>query len=358
MKKIEELNLIKVWTTEYSYFSLFCFMDGYISRAKVLVGGGFKNIIFKYEKGLATVYRVNEELFTVSKYYAQRSIDDISYLENSIKKSYELSEKITISASYKSTFVDLEKFVEFKNDLIDFLPYYLVFLWTTDGIKNLGYNSGLKSKIEELCLDARHKTETFYPDLEKAISRNLFTVFGSKFTKDQLSVLTLVEIENLIKNQSLPDKSELDNRFELSLLINSDDGVVIKTGEEAKNIIDKIENFDENITNFSGNIAMKGIAKGKVKIIFRDEDMNKFIDGDILVTTMTRPDWLPVMKKSSAYVTDAGGLLCHAAIIAREMKKPCIIGTKIATKVLKDGDEVEVNADTGVVKILKRASEK
>jgi phosphoenolpyruvate synthase/pyruvate phosphate dikinase len=54
------------------------------------------------------------------------------------------------------------------------------------------------------------------------------------------------------------------------------------------------------------------------------------------------------------FVTNEGGLLSHAAIVARELKKPCIIGTKIATKVLKDGDLVEVNADTGVVTILKK----
>jgi pyruvate,water dikinase len=59
------------------------------------------------------------------------------------------------------------------------------------------------------------------------------------------------------------------------------------------------------------------------------------------------------MQKAAAFVTDEGGLTCHAAIVAREMKKPCIIGTKIATKVLKDGDMVEVDANKGIVKILK-----
>jgi len=62
---------------------------------------------------------------------------------------------------------------------------------------------------------------------------------------------------------------------------------------------------------------------------------------------------LPAMNKASAFITDEGGITCHAAIVARELGKPCIIGTKIATKVLKDGDEVEVNADKGIVKIIK-----
>jgi len=59
------------------------------------------------------------------------------------------------------------------------------------------------------------------------------------------------------------------------------------------------------------------------------------------------------MKKAAAFVTDEGGITCHAAIVARELKKPCIIGTKIATQALKDGDEVEVDADKGAVKLLK-----
>ena len=65
---------------------------------------------------------------------------------------------------------------------------------------------------------------------------------------------------------------------------------------------------------------------------------------------MTDPRYVPAMKKAAAIVTDEGGITCHAAIVSRELKKPCIIGTKIATKVLKDGDEVEVDAEKGVVK--------
>ena len=63
-------------------------------------------------------------------------------------------------------------------------------------------------------------------------------------------------------------------------------------------------------------------------------------------------NFIGAMEKAAAFVTDEGGITCHAAIIAREMKKPCIIGTKNATKVLKDGDIVEVDANTGIVKII------
>jgi pyruvate,water dikinase len=65
---------------------------------------------------------------------------------------------------------------------------------------------------------------------------------------------------------------------------------------------------------------------------------------------MTDPHYLPIMKKAAAFVTDEGGLLCHAAIVARELKKPCVISTKVATKIFKDGDLVEVDANRGIIR--------
>ena len=78
--------------------------------------------------------------------------------------------------------------------------------------------------------------------------------------------------------------------------------------------------------------------------------MDKVNEGDILVSVATTPSIIMAMKKAAAFVTDEGGLTCHAAIVAREMKKPCVIGTKIATKVFKDGDVVEVDAERGIVR--------
>ena len=80
---------------------------------------------------------------------------------------------------------------------------------------------------------------------------------------------------------------------------------------------------------------------------------DKFKNKEILVSSMTTPSMVPIMKKAAAFITDEGGITCHAAILAREMKKPCIIGTKVATKALKDGDLVEVDADKGMVRIIK-----
>jgi len=104
------------------------------------------------------------------------------------------------------------------------------------------------------------------------------------------------------------------------------------------------------VVEFNGIVASKGKVKGIVNVILNPEATKKFEKGEILVTTMTSPKFTVFYKKTSAIVTDSGGMLCHAAIVAREMNVPCIIGTKIATKVLKDGDYIEVDANSGIVK--------
>jgi phosphohistidine swiveling domain-containing protein len=101
-----------------------------------------------------------------------------------------------------------------------------------------------------------------------------------------------------------------------------------------------------------GQIAFLGKVRGPVKIVKFVSELNKVRDGDILVTQMTFPSFIPAMRRAKAFITDEGGITCHAAIIAREMKKPCIIGTKIATRVLRDGDLIEVDAERGIVKKL------
>ena len=95
--------------------------------------------------------------------------------------------------------------------------------------------------------------------------------------------------------------------------------------------------------------ASPGIASGRVKIIYSADEIDKIEKGDVLVTTMTNPDMVPAMEKAAAIVTDEGGITSHAAIVSRELGVPCIVGTERATKVLKNGQLVTVDAYKGVV---------
>ncbi|MGC8940472.1 MAG: phosphoenolpyruvate synthase [Candidatus Nanoarchaeia archaeon] len=95
--------------------------------------------------------------------------------------------------------------------------------------------------------------------------------------------------------------------------------------------------------------ASPGIASGPVKIILSMAELDKVQKGDILVTTMTTPDFVPAMQRAAAIVTDHGGMTAHASIVSREMGKPCVVGTKTATQTLKDGQIITVDGDRGFV---------
>jgi pyruvate,water dikinase len=98
-----------------------------------------------------------------------------------------------------------------------------------------------------------------------------------------------------------------------------------------------------------------GKATGRVKICKTMKDIEKFEAGYVLVASMTRPEFVPAMKKAVGVVTDEGGITSHAAVISRELGVPCVIGARIATKILRDGDLVEVNANHAQVRIIERA---
>lgn len=108
-----------------------------------------------------------------------------------------------------------------------------------------------------------------------------------------------------------------------------------------------------NESKVTGRVAFRGYVKGPAKIVRFVSELDKVKSGDILITPMTFPSFIMAMDRAAAFVTDEGGITCHAAIVAREMQKPCITGTKIATKVFKDGDLVEVNANKGIVRKIK-----
>lgn len=134
------------------------------------------------------------------------------------------------------------------------------------------------------------------------------------------------------------------------------DGKVRKAiGEEALNLINKFSKQEKlSAEEINGQVAYGGKVKGNVLIALKVEDIDeRVVENKILVVPMTTPEFVPFLPKVKAIITDEGGITCHAAIVSREMRKPCIIGTKIATKVLKDGDLVEVDAEKGVVKLVK-----
>ncbi len=107
-----------------------------------------------------------------------------------------------------------------------------------------------------------------------------------------------------------------------------------------------------NVQEVRGQVAYPGNVVGMARLLFHASHARFLKRGEVLIANMTHPDYLVAIKRAGAIVTDEGGIVCHAAIISRELKIPCVVGTKIATKVFKDGDRVEVDAIRGIVKKL------
>jgi phosphohistidine swiveling domain-containing protein len=201
------------------------------------------------------------------------------------------------------------------------------------------------------------KELTFWRDERKkfnfvglfALTQLVLEMLRRKGLKESyLRFLTLEEVlhgfpsvEELRKRASFPIVWYLDYRKS-----------IVYAGANSEQMFGEILGKGEVKGDLRGMTASLGTAAGIVKVVLSPKEFPKFRDGDILVTHMTRPEFVPIMKKAAAIVTDEGGITCHAAIVSRELEIPCVVGTRIATKVLVDGDKVEVRANHGLVRKL------
>lgn len=169
------------------------------------------------------------------------------------------------------------------------------------------------------------------------------------------------DIDNLLLRNKRLEQEELNKREKI-FCISYIESNKIKTdwlfGKQTEEVIQFFKQKREKLANrrLQGLVASSGMKdkmiQGKVKIVFNPAK-DIFQKDEILVTGMTRPEFVPLMKKAKAIITNEGGITSHAAIVSRELKVPCIIGTKVATDVLKDGEIVEVDLEKGIIKVLK-----
>lgn len=168
--------------------------------------------------------------------------------------------------------------------------------------------------------------------------------------------LTPDEAEKALSEKTYPKKEIIESR-------KKGYAVIIENGkcfasDEMKKYIVKVEERDDFVEEtqiIKGQPGCRGKVVGKVRVIMKKEELNNFKADEILVTSMTSIDFVPIMKKAAAIVTNEGGITCHAAIVSRELNVPCVIGTNVATKLLKTGDMIEVDANSGIVRIIKKA---
>jgi phosphohistidine swiveling domain-containing protein len=171
---------------------------------------------------------------------------------------------------------------------------------------------------------------------------------------EDISYLQESEIVDFLANGNKVPEDVVKNRKNMGFVIyfTPEHEVICKTGEgiepalEERGFAFAEESVSEEIR---GTPASPGKVSGRVTIVKGVSDLDKVKKGDILVAVTTHPDYVPAMRRAAAIVTDEGGLTSHAAIVSREFGLPCVVGTRRVTKLLKDGDTVEVDADSGSV---------
>lgn len=181
---------------------------------------------------------------------------------------------------------------------------------------------------------------------------------------EDLIMLDDKEILDILKNQgtmSKEIKTVLKNRKKGFAMIWINGNVQTVFGDESLELQDEIARIYKTLSDegekstskiISGSIANRGKVKGIARVLTTYQDIYKVEKGDIIVATMTTPDYVSAMEKASGFITDEGGITCHAAILSREFNVPCIIGTLNGTKEIQDGQMIELDAYTGRIYIL------
>ncbi len=170
--------------------------------------------------------------------------------------------------------------------------------------------------------------------------------FCMKFTEEELS-------RALKRGDANSITKLLPERLKAISAIATPRQLVIVSGNKAIRFYDKFNPKLSGAEFLKGQIASRGTVRGLAKILNGPYEIAKVKRGNILMAPMTTPDYVPAMRRAAAIVTNEGGMTSHAAIVSRELGIPCIVGTKIATSIFKNGDLVEVDANKGVVRKLK-----
>ncbi|HBU07377.1 MAG TPA: hypothetical protein DEB09_04835 [Candidatus Magasanikbacteria bacterium] len=353
----------------------------------------FSNIT---EKGIISDHYINNDLRNnIVAEIKKRILVDISFLDNCLK---DFKEKTEVIKKFSLKLFNTDSFAE--NDLqlvfedfcrvwTDFGPNLYILLLIVEGCEKMildDFNNdpNAKSKLmEQVSFNVESeffgKTKnmsdssiSYFPDKynlyinkliewaefrdrRKVVYDDSWYKYSDNFFKKIESVsglgekvffLSKGEIENILLNKKIVDDVALP-----SLVYGESGEVCFLYGDEVSMLKDKIMKKTSG-GEIRGVVACKGIACGRVRLVEPHVLNQQFEEGEILVTRMTTPDLMSIIKKALAIVTNEGGVTCHAAIISRELNKPCIIGTKIATDALKDGDIVEVDANNGIIRKL------
>ncbi|MCD4706036.1 hypothetical protein K8R61_03060 [bacterium] len=335
MTKIQKNDWYKGATGELSFFMTHEIIKGY-NHMFLKYQHTLFNVLFYIEDGILTMIRKKSEMKTLMDY-----IESLSekYIVQQLKIAVELNKKlekrlrglILEAKTWQDTLALCEK-------LWTYNMFCIYFGYATERKKI----KKISDKNYNLVVEARNGINNL---------QILDDFLKNYFSKIDLTELTADEIKKFFINKSLPSKKDMSERREKYLLFMKN----LKTKKIIKNNIRKtiskylIEKDYNNLKKLKGVVVFKKNVSGPACVILKKKNLSTIQEGEILVTIMTSPEYVPYLSRVAGIVTNEGGITCHASIIAREMKIPCIVGTKIATKIFKNGDVINIDVDNQIV---------
>lgn len=345
LETLQKRTWVQRWAGSYTLTSCSFWGSQYFADLEKELGCTFPLTLFIHRQGTVSFFVPKEDLDRVGSFLAamvRNNPDSLVRLER-LKKN--TSDILTIMDVMKGKIPSLRNFAIFKHFFGYHLPLHVFMKKTPDYL-----SAELVGSLLPKFVDARKESEPVYSASE-AFFRALAAAIGERANYDASLLTTLFEdeLETFIATGQLLPAEQLQQRFAASALLFVDGKRHVFVGDDAVRSIEIALFGNANADFVTGVPAFSGVVSGRCRVVPDPFNPGDFREGDILVTGMTRPEFVPLMKKAAAVVTDAGGMLCHAALVAREMKKPCIVGTEKATKVFKDGDMLEVDAVKGRV---------
>lgn len=258
---------------------------------------------------------------------------DISKIKTSIDNSWAEYQRLLAEAEKNK---DLESITKARVYLF-FLGYYLVEDFAKGAIERRLANFKPEIKFEDFvaCADSENIPEQYQENelLQK--------------------ILKFYQIIKDLKNKSINGSYLDENRFnKIYAEILGKDVSDIYIWDQKKRVLEEEMEGEEVGKEFKGTVASMGKVQGKAFVVGKEEDLKNFQEGSILIALITTPKFLPAMQKSIGIATDFGGIMSHPAIIARELKIPCIVGAKGVSLKIKTEDVVEIDANNGVVRVI------
>jgi phosphohistidine swiveling domain-containing protein len=323
----------------------------YTTSLEPYIGKNLELNLLVCERESSSNYLAKDDLDAYGSYVAGKVVEHHALAENLAKDTIASAEELFDLLGILKDKRNLDKvhLLELKKRFYTHIPPHFSMKKVIDYLPE-----DLQKRLSPMLIEARVRTESLFNQVDHALREYAALIAERTGHPQELTeFLTIDEIAAFLDDNKLPSERELMERSHGLAIFCEGERLTLLSGEGYLRLQGFLVGTDK--TELKGNTGFRGMARGKARIVFDPSRADPFNEGDILVTGMTRPEFLPLMKKAAAFVTDAGGMLSHAAIVARELKKPCVLATENATKTIKDGDLIEVDANRGTVRILKRA---